>query len=104
MKLKQLFVDGCTFTGNIDDEIKKAYILRLNKDNETYMEQYLMDAATYNELYLGISASEYQSKVMNEVTIETKFYYAISEVAKKENITKDEAEQLIIDSAVFEGR
>ena len=102
-KLKQLFVDGCTFNGNIDDEIKKAYILRINKDNDTYMEQYLMDAATYNEIYLGISTSEYQSRVMNEVTIDTKYYYAITELAAKENISREEAEQLIIDSAVFEG-
>ena len=102
--LKQKVVDNCKFEGNINDEIKKEYVRRINEENKVYQEDYWMDAAQFYELVYGITAEEYQANIMNEASLKVKLDYVLEEIAKKENITKEEAEQLIIDSAVFEGK
>lgn len=113
-ELKEKVIGNCTFTGPIDDEIKKQYVIRLNSENAKYQEEYSMDAATYQEFFNGIPAAQYGQMLLDQVTTEVKYNYVLDEIAKKENLAasnqdadsvklRELAEQLIIKSAVIDG-
>jgi trigger factor len=101
--LKDQIIDGCSFSGPIDDEIKKKYVQRLQEENNIYMENYYMDAATYYSLVYDITVEEFRNSLMDDAAFQTKYEYAIKEIMKQENLqTVEEAEQLIIDSSIVE--
>ena len=101
--IKRQVVDGCQYSDGIDDEVKMAYVLRINEENDEAYQNYWMDAATYNEIYNDIPAEEYQKKVMDEETYRVKYEYALEEIAKQEGLSIEEADKLVIESAVIEG-
>lgn len=113
-ELKEKVIGNCTFTGPIDDEIKKQYVIRLNSENAKYQEEYSMDAATYQELFNGIPAAQYGQMLLDQVTTEVKYNYVLDEIAKKENLAASNpdadivklheiAAQIVTDSAVLQG-
>ncbi len=100
--LKRKVVEVCSFSGPIDSEINKQYIMKLKSENDTYMEQYYMDAPTYYSIMYGMTQEEYQKSLMDEIELQIKYDYILTEIAKQEGISKEEAEKLVISSAVIE--
>lgn len=94
--LKQKIIACCEFDGPIDDEIKKAYVLRIQKENEEIQNSIMMDAVTYYSFLYDMTPEEFQKKLMNEITLEKKFSYILNEIAKQEGITTEEAEALVL--------
>ncbi len=99
--LKRKVVENCTFSGPIDSGINEQYVLKLKSENDTYMEQYYMDAATYYSLVYGMTQEEYQDSLMDEIELQVKYDYVLEEIAKQEGISKEEAEKLVTESAVI---
>ena len=101
--IKSKIIENTLFSGLIENEIKKKYVLRINELNTKYQDDYLMDAATYYNLMYGISPEDYTNSVMQDVTFEVKYNLVLEEIAKAENISVEDAEKLILESAVIEG-
>ena len=110
--LKIKLVGESTFTGNIDDKIKIAYIKKL-QENDKMAQEYYMDGATYYSLMEGLSLEEYQKKMMDEATLEVEYEYVLDEIAMKEGMVdrnpemsagelRDLAEKFVIDESIHE--
>ncbi len=108
--IKKALMDACTFEGDIDDEIKRSYLLKLQENDDWAMENYCLDGATYYELTCGYTLQEYQEMLMDEATIEIKCSYIFDEIVKKENLKetypdaslselRDMAFKIVMDSA-----
>ena len=102
-ELKNKVTENATFSGPIDTEIKKQYVLRINELNTQYQEEYGVDAATFYQIFYGISPENYTASVMADVTVEVKYNYVLKQIAADKNISLEEADQFILDSAVIEG-
>ena len=103
MEIKKIVVGNASFEGPIDSEIKKQYVLQINKLNSQFQEEYGIDVAEYYEWFYGIPAEQYTASVMNDVTTETKYNYILQQIAAEKGITTEEADKLVFDSAVIEG-
>ena len=101
--LKNKVIENTTFTGPIDSEIKKQYVIKINELNNQYQEDYMLDAATYYYIYYGIPTEQYTASVMEDVTREVKYNYILQKIASEKGISVEEADKLIVDSAIFEG-
>ncbi|MCR5205809.1 MAG: hypothetical protein K6E47_12200 [Lachnospiraceae bacterium] len=97
--LKNQVVDGCEFSGPIDDEIKVDYVRNLQEENNYFTENFYMDAATYYGLVYGLTVEEYRNTKMEEATFHIKYDYAVKEIMKLENLSsEEEVEKLITDT------
>ncbi len=90
--LKKQVVNNCTFPSSIENQVKKQYVIQLNEDNDAAMENYLMDADTYYQYVYGYEPGEYAKKLMDSINYDTKYNYALDEIAKKEGIEVTDAE------------
>ncbi len=102
-ELKNKIIENAVFSGPIDSEIKKKYVLRINELNAQYQAEYYMDAATYYNLLYGLSPEQYTASVMGDVTLEVKYDYVLQEIAKAEGISVEEADKLVLDLAEING-
>ena len=90
--LKRQVVDNCTFPSSVDNQVKRAYVLKLNEENNSLQETYMVDADTYYQYVYGYEPGEYAKKLMDSINYDTKYNYALDEIAKKESIEVTEAE------------
>ncbi len=90
--LKRQVVDNCTFPSSVDNQIKKLYVQEVDKENNKLMEEYLVDADTYYQYVYGYEPGEFAKKLMDSINYDTKYNYALDEIAKKESIEVTEAE------------
>ena len=90
--LKHQVVDNCTFPSSVDNQIKKLYVQEVDKENNKLMEEYLVDADTYYQYVYGYEPGEFAKKLMDSINYDTKYNYALDEIAKKESIEVTEAE------------
>lgn len=102
-ELKKKIIENSAFTGPIDTEIKKQYVRSINELNNQYQEEYGIDAATYYQIFYGISPEEYTASVMEDAEIEVKYSYILQTIANEKGITVEEADKTILESAVIEG-
>ncbi len=101
-ELREKVISGCVYEGPVEDEILKAYVLKLQEEDEKYKEVYYIDAATYYSMTYDMTREEYQKSVRDELTMDIKFGYAAKEIIKKENLSSlEEVEKLIYDTAVI---
>ncbi len=90
--LKRQVVDDCTFPSSVDNQIKKSYVQEVDKENKKIMDEYLVDADTYYQYMYGYAPGEFAKKLMDSINYDTKYNYALDEIAKKESIEVTEAE------------
>ncbi|MBR4781322.1 MAG: FKBP-type peptidyl-prolyl cis-trans isomerase [Lachnospiraceae bacterium] len=90
--LKRQVVDNCTFPSSVDNQVKRAYVLKLDEENNSLQETYMVDADTYYQYVYGYEPGEYAKKLMDSINYDTKYNYALDEIAKKESIEVTEAE------------
>lgn len=90
--LKRQVVDNCTFPSSIDNQVKRNYVLKLEEENNSLQETYMVDADTYYQYVYGYEPGEYAKKLMDSINYDTKYNYALDEIAKKEGIEVTEAE------------
>lgn len=90
--LKRQVVDNCTFPESVDNQVKRAYVLQLQDENTYLQENYWMDADTYYQYVYGYEPGEYAKELMDSINYDTKYNYALDEIAKKEGIEVTEAE------------
>lgn len=102
-ELKKKVIENATFAGPVDNEIKKQYVRSINELNNQYQEEYGIDAATYYQIFYGISPEEYTSSVREDAEIEVKYSYILQTIADEKGITVEEADKIILESAVIEG-
>lgn len=102
-ELKKKVIENATFAGPVDNEIKKQYVRSINELNNQYQEEYGIDAATYYQIFYGISPEEYTASVMEDAEIEVKYSYILQTIANEKGITVEEADKIILESAVIEG-
>jgi trigger factor len=113
-KLKQNLIDNCSYSGDMDYEIKKAYVLKTQKYNAEAEEYGYPDAATMYMYEYYMSAEEYQNMVKSEAEFEVKYQLALDEIVTTEKLSdsypeysqaelRNAAEQLVIDSADIDG-
>ena len=101
--IKSKVIENASFSGPLDNEIKKNYVLRINELNTQYQDEYMMDAASYYNLMYGTTPEDFTKTIMEEAAFTTKYNLILSEIAKTENISLEEADKLVIDSAVIDG-
>ena len=113
-ELNVKIVDNSTFSGPIDDEIKKQYVLYLNQLNKQYQEEYMVDAATFYNVVYGMSTDEFNASVMEDMTLGVKLNLVLDKIAVSEDLDKanpgaslddlrEIAQQFVIDAAEIEG-
>ena len=102
-ELKKKVIENAMFAGPVDNEIKKQYVRSINELNNQYQEEYGVDAATYYQIFYGISPEEYTASVMEDAEIEVKYSYILQTIANEKGITVEEADKIILESAVIEG-
>ena len=90
--LKRQVVDNCTFPPSVDNQIKKSYVQEVDKENKKIMDEYLVDADTYYQYMYGYAPGEFAKKLMDSINYDTKYNYALDEIAKKEGIEVTESE------------
>lgn len=90
--LKRQVVDNCIFPESVDNQVKRSYVSQLQDENTYYQDNYLMDADTYYQYVYGYEPGEYAKKLMESINYDTKYNYALDEIAKKEGIEVTEAE------------
>ena len=112
--IKHTLVDICSYSGNVDYEIKKVYASKISANNEMAKEYGFSDGAEYYAYVEGMSAAEYQSMLQDESTFEAKYQLALDEIIEVEKLVetypdysktelRNAAEQLVIDSANIDG-
>lgn len=112
--IKHTLIENCSYSGNLDYEIKKAYVLKTQEYNKEAEEHGYPDAATMYLWEYNMSAEEYQNKVKSEVEFGVKYQLALDEIVAAEKMSdsypeyskeelRNAAEQLVIDSADIEG-
>ncbi len=90
--LKRQVVDNCIFPESVDNQVKRSYVSQLQDENTYYQDNYLMDADTYYQYVYGYESGEYAKELMDSINYDTKYNYALDEIAKKEGIEVTEAE------------
>ena len=90
--LKRQVVDNCTFPSSIDNQVKRNYVLKLEEENNSLQETYMVDADTYYQYVYGYEPGEYAKKLMDSINYDTKYDYALDEIVKKEGIEVSDAE------------
>lgn len=90
--LKRQVVDNCTFPSSIDNQVKRNYVLKLEEENNSLQETYMVDADTYYQYVYGYEPGEYAKKLMDSINYDTKYDYALDEIVKNEGIEVTEAE------------
>jgi len=103
-EIKHKLVDSCSFEGDIDNEIKKAYVLLLDQQNNDLIEKYWIDVETYYQLAYDYEPGEYSRMLMESVTYDIKYTYILDEIVKKENLqmTDEEFEKYLIETYMVE--
>ena len=66
-EIRHKVVENASFSGPIDDEIKKKYVLRINALNTQFQQDYMMDAANYYNLFYDIPTEQYTASVMDPI-------------------------------------
>lgn len=112
--IKHTLIENCSYSGDMDYEIKKAYVLKTQEYNKEAEEYGYPDAATMYLLEYNMSAEEYQHKVKSEAEFDVKYQLALDEIVMAEKLSdsypeyskaelRNAAEQLVIDSADIDG-
>ncbi len=112
--IKNTLIDNCSYSGDMDYEIKKAYVLKTQEYNAEAEEYGYPDAATMYMYEYYMSAEEYQNMVKSEAEFEVKYQLALDEIVTTEKLSdsypeyskaelRNAAEQLVIDSADIDG-
>ncbi len=112
--IKHTLIENCKYSGDMDYEIKKAYVLKTQEYNKEAEEYGYPDAATMYLLEYNMSAEEYQNKVKSEAEFDVKYQLALDEIITAEKLSdsypeyskaelRNAAEQLVIDSADIDG-
>lgn len=112
--LKHNLINYCTYSGDVDYEIKRSYVLKTQQYNSEAVGYGYPDAATMYMFEYNMSAEEYQNMVKSEAEFEVKYQLALDEIVMAEKLSdsypeysKEElrnvAEQLVIDSADVDG-
>lgn len=103
-EIKHKLVDSCSFEGDIDNEIKKTYVLLLDQENSELMDSYWMDAETYYQLMYDYEPGEYTKQLMESVTYDIKYTYILDEIVKRENlqVTNEEFEKYLTETYMVE--
>ena len=112
--LKHILVENCSYTGDVDYEIKKVYAFKISENNKMASEYGFSDGAGYYAYVEGMSAKDYQTMLQEESAFETKYQLVLDEIIEVEKLTetypdyskvelRNSAEQLIIDSADIDG-
>lgn len=113
--VRSSLLDTCSFSGSIEDEIRKCYVQKLQEENALYTENYFMDAASYYNLVYGMNIADFQGMLMDRAEKEVKYGYILDEIVKLENLEtafpglskielREKAEELIIESADITGK
>ncbi len=108
--IKHTLISICSYSEEIDYEIKKAYVQKLQEKNAMAAEYGFSDGAMYYAYLFGMSLEEYQSTLEEEAEFEVKCQLALDEIAvlekikeKKPNLSEEAlrnaVEQFLIESA-----
>ena len=89
--IKKKFVDNCEFGGEIDRAVEDQYQVMLDSYNNSFLSMYGIDAVTLYAMY-GVSEEEFKQMVRDESELTVKYYYAVWELADKENFTVSDEE------------
>ncbi len=112
--IKNTLIENCSYSGDIDNEIKKAYVLKTQKNDAEAKEYGYPDGVTRYVYEYGMTSEEYQNKIKAEAEFDVKYQLALDEIIEIEKIAESNselskielrniAEQLVIDSADVDG-
>ena len=74
------------FEGDIDEEIKSAYVKQLNEENTTLLENYYIDMDTFYQLYYGYEPGQYAKELMESVSVDIKYSYVLDKIVETEKL------------------
>ena len=112
--IKHTLITNCSYTGDIDTELKKAYVLKTQAYDNEAIEYGYPDAVTRYVYEYDMTSEDYQNMIRAEAEFDVKYQLALDEIITTEKLSdsypeysKEElryaAEQLVIDSADIDG-
>ena len=112
--IKHTLIANCSYTGDIDTELKKAYVLKTQAYDNEAKEYGYPDAVTRYVYEYDMTSEDYQNMIRAEAEFDVKYQLALDEIITTEKLSdiypeyskaelRDAAEQLVIDSAEIDG-
>ena len=94
-KMKDLLeqiISTSSFSGQLEEKIDYLYDSEIKRMDKEYMEEYLVTADQYYQMYFDETPDEFHNRLRSEIEFDVKSQEVLSAIAEKENLTVSQEE------------